>query len=148
MRTLINDIIDKIKAALGVSLLLGGSAFAQSHYFDSNHPGHGISVTRDSGQGSAFIWYTYNREGEGRWLISAENCTAYPCYIDLAQAFGQWMGGDVELVKVGTAVADFRDGVLFWEYNVQYWPESGDCGRMIWVYQTKCVGEFEMQAID
>jgi len=148
MRTLINDIIDKIKAALGVSLLLGGSAFAQSHYFDADHPGHGVSVTQDSGQGSSFIWYTYNRSGEGRWLISTENCTDYPCQTTLAQAYGTWMGGEFELVEVGSVTVDFIDGQLFWEYDLSAWPDAGDCGRMVWLYQTKCIGQFKMQAID
>lgn len=148
MRTLINDIIDKIKKALGVSLLLGGSAFAQSHYFDADNPGHGVSVTHDSGQGSSFIWYTYNRSGEGRWLISTENCTGYPCQTGLAQGFGTWMGGKFELVEVGSVTIDFIDGQLFWEYDLSTWPEAGNCGRLVWLYQTKCIGQFVMEAID
>lgn len=150
MRTLINDIIDKIKiGAFGAAALLASfSVMAQTHYFDPEHPGHGVSVTQDSGQGSAFIWYTYSRDGEGRWLISTENCTAYPCDIKLAQAYGQWMGGEVELVEVGSVNIDFIDGQLFWEYDLRAWPEAGDCGRMIWAYQTKCVGEFKMEAVD
>ena len=150
MRTLINTIIDKIKlGALGASALMASfSVLAQTHYYDPENPGHGVSVTQDSGQGSAFIWYTYNRNGDARWLISTENCTEYPCETNLAQAFGAWMGGEVELVEVGSVTVDFIDGYLFWEYDVSAWPEAGDCGRLVWLYQTKCVGDFKMEAID
>lgn len=141
-----------LKAILLSLMLMVGVASAEasnsSHYFDPAYPGHGVSKTYDTGQGSSFIWYLYSRGGEGRWLITTKNCTFYPCDTVLAQAFAPWMGGEVELVEVGTVNIDFIDGKLFWEYDIQAWPDAGDCGRMIWLYQTKCVGKFEMEAID
>lgn len=145
--TLINNIIKRLTATLlGLGLAVG--AQAQTHYFDPEHPGHGVSVTRDSGQGSAFIWYLYARDGASTWLISTENCTDYPCVVGLAEAQGVWMGGDVELLEVGDVFIDFVDGKMVWDYNVTEWSLAGDCGRLVWVYQTKCVGTFKMQAID
>lgn len=150
MKSLLERILERLKKiAIGVgALVLPFSLMAQTHYADPEFLGHGISVSQDSGQGSSFIWYTYNRSGEGRWLISTENCKEYPCQTKLAQGFGTWMGGEFELVEVGTVTIDFIDGHLFWEYDLSGWPEAGDCGRMIWLYQTKCIGEFKMEAID
>lgn len=150
MRTLINDIIDRLRAgSIGVMALMASfSAVAQSQYFDPDHPGHGVSVSQDTGQGSAFIWYLYNRNGEARWLITTENCTDYPCQTGLAESAGAWMGGDFELVEVGSVLVDFIDGYLFWEYDLREWPDAGECGRMVWLYQTRCIGQFKMEAID
>lgn len=135
-----------------ISMLLcvgiAAHADASTHYFDPEAPGHGVSVTKDSGQGSSFIWYLYSRDGNATWLISTENCTEYPCVTALAQANGVWMGGEVELVEVGDVFIDFVEGKLIWDYNVADWALAGDCGRMVWLYQTKCVGTFEMEAID
>ena len=127
---------------------LAANADASTHYYDPEAPGHGVSVTIDSGQGSAFTWYLYDREGNPTWLISTSNCKDYPCDIKLATAAGTWMGGEFKLVEVGSVNVDFIDGKLFWEYDVQYWPGAGDCGRMIWTYQTKCVGEFQFVPVD
>lgn len=123
-------------------------ADAQTHYFDPAHPGHGVSVTRDSGQGNAFIWYLYNRSGEAAWLISTENCAEYPCVTGLARSNGTWMGGDIELEEVGTVFIDFVDGGMLWDYDVKDWPLSGDCGRLVMIEQNKCVGTFNMVAVD
>jgi hypothetical protein len=145
--TLINYIIKKLAgAALGLGLAV--SAQAQTHYFDADHPGHGVSVTQDNGQGSAFIWYLYDRTGEGTWLISTENCSEYPCEVYLAQGYGAWMGGDFELVEVGSVTISWDLGKLVWDYDLRTWPLAGDCGRMIMIIQNKCVGEFVMEAID
>jgi len=140
----LKNILLSLMLVVGVASAEAGS----SHYFDPNNPGHGVSKTYDSGQGSAFIWYLYNREGEGRWLTTTENCHAYPCDVDLSQAFGKWMGGDVELVKVGSVTISFAEDKLIWDYDLRFWPESGECGRMIWTVQTKCVGQFSMIAVD
>ena len=145
--TLINTIIKKLTAGLlGLSLAVG--AQAQTHYYDPEHAGHGVSVTINNGAGSAFIWYLYNRSGDPIWLISTENCTTYPCVTPLAQANGIWMGGEIDLEVVGDVEISWADGKLIWEYNLAYWPEAGDCGRLVWLYQTKCVGTFEMEAVD
>ena len=136
---------------LSLMLVVGvasAEASNSSHYFDPEYPGHGVSKTYDSGQGSAFIWYLYNRSGDARWLITTSNCMSYPCDTKLAQAFAPWMGGETELVEVGSVSIDFIDGILFWEYDLQAWPEAGDCGRLVWVYETRCVGEFKMEPID
>jgi hypothetical protein len=58
------------------------------------------------------------------------------------------MGGEFDLVEVGSVTVDFIDGDLFWEYNLADWPDAGDCGRLVWLYQTKCVGTFNMEAVD
>jgi len=129
-------------------MLLAVGAQAQTHYYDPEHAGHGVSVTQNNGQGSAFIWYLYNRTGQPTWLISTENCTTYPCVTPLAQANGAWMGGDVQLVDVGFVEINWVDGKLIWEYDLQQWDDAGDCGRLVWVYQTQCVGTFEMEAVD
>lgn len=134
--------------SLILALLLAGSAHAQTHYFDPDHIGHGVSVTQDRGQGSAFIWYLYDREGAGTWLISTENCHQYPCVTGLAQAQGVWMGGDVELTEVGDVFIDFVDGKMIWDYNLAGWVLAGDCGRLVWQYESRCVGTFEMESID
>ena len=148
--TLINDIIKRLKGAVLVFFICvqSFSVSAQTHYFDPEAPGHGVSVTQDSGQGSAFIWYLYDRKGYPTWLISTKNCTDYPCNINLAQPVGTWMGGEFDLVEVGSVTVDFIDGDLFWEYNLADWPDAGDCGRLVWLYQTKCVGTFNMEAVD
>lgn len=145
-----SDIIKRLKqAALVFAICIQSFAVsAQSHYFDADAPGHGVSVTQDNGQGSAFIWYLYDREGNSAWLISTENCTFYPCVTGLAEAKGVWMGGEVELNEVGDVFIDFEGETMIWDYNVSQWPLAGDCGRLVWLYQTKCVGTFEMQAID
>lgn len=145
--TLINRIIKNITAGL-LGLGLAAGVQAQTHYFDPAHPGHGVSVSLDSGQGSAFIWYLYNRSGDPTWLISTENCTSYPCVTPLAQANGAWMGGEFELVVVGHVEVSWTSGKLVWEYNLSEWDDAGDCGRLVWLYQTRCLGTFEMVAID
>jgi len=140
-----------IKSILISMLLCVGAvanADASSHYFDPDAQGHGVSVTKDSGQGSAFTWYLYDRQGNPTWLISTSNCTEYPCDIKLATSAGTWMGGEFELVEVGSVNVDFIDGNLFWEYDVQAWPEAGDCGRLVWVFETQCVGKFEFTPVD
>ena len=145
--TFVNWIIKRF----GLAFLIGAQSFAisaQTHYFDADAPGHGVSVTQDGGQGSAFIWYLYDRDGDSTWLISTENCTVYPCVVGLAEAKGVWMGGEVELTEVGDVFIDFEGETLIWDYNVAAWPLAGDCGRMIWMYQTKCVGTFKMEAVD
>jgi len=134
--------------ALAVALFLVFNAHAQTHYFDPKAAGHGVSMTRDNGQGSAFIWYLYDRTGEATWLITTENCTEYPCEVYLAQGYGAWMGGDFELVEVGEVTISWDMGKLVWDYYLATWPLAGDCGRMLWLYQTKCVGEFVMEPID
>ena len=148
--TLINDIIKRLKgAAIGVVMVMFSlGAHAQTMYADPEAPGHGVSVTQDSGQGSAFIWYLYDRSGHPTWLISTANCTDYPCQTYLATSAGTWMGGEFELVEVGSVTVDFIDGDLFWEYNLAEWPAAGDCGRLVWLYQTKCVGSFTMEPLD
>jgi len=56
--TLINDIIKRLKKRLkGAALVFficaqSFSVSAQTHYFDADAPGHGVSVTQDGGQGS------------------------------------------------------------------------------------------------
>lgn len=146
MRTLINDIIARLKLGL-IGLGLAGSAFG-AHYYDPDHPGHGVSMTQDNGQGSAFVWYTYNRDGDNRWLISTDNCYTFPCVIPLAEAQGVWMGGDVELEEVGVATIIFNDGVMTWDYDLRDWPEAGECGRLIQNIMNKCVGTFYMERVD
>lgn len=150
MKSLLDKIVDRIKEiAIGVgALILPFSISAQTHYFNPDFAGHGVSVTQDGGQGSSFIWYLYNRAGEPRWLITTENCATYPCETKLAEASGAWMGGDFELAEVGHVKIDFKNDRLFWEYDLSAWPDSGDCGRMIWLYETKCIGKFTMEAID
>lgn len=145
--TLINNIIKTISAALlGLGLAVG--AQAQTHYFDPEAPGHGVSMTQDSGQGSAFIWYLYDREGNSVWLISTENCRDYPCVTGLAEANGVWMGGEVELTEIGDVFIDFDGETMIWDYNVSQWPLAGECGRLVWLYENKCVGTFRMEAVD
>lgn len=145
--TLINTFIKRLTATLlGLGLAVG--AQAKTHYFDPEAPGHGVSVTRDTGRGSAFIWYLYDRSGESSWLISTENCTEYPCEVYLAQGYGAWMGGDFELVKVGSVKISWDFGKLIWHYDLRTWPLAGDCGQGIWVIQSKCVGEFVMGPVD
>lgn len=142
----LKNILLSLMLVAGVSL--NADASDSSHYFDADSPGHGVSKTYDTGQGSSFIWYLYNREGDARWLITTHNCLGYPCSAPLAQAFAPWMGGETELVEVGSVNIDFIDGILFWEYDLQAWPEAGDCGRLVWLYQTKCIGKFEMSPLD
>ena len=145
--TLINTIIKRLTAwLLGLGLAVG--AQAQTHYFDPDAPGHGVSITDDKGQGSAFVWYLYSRTGHPTWLISTENCQTYPCVTVLAQANGAWMGGEFELTEVGHAEITWANGKMIWAYDLRDWSDAGDCGRLVWVYETRCVGEFQMVAID
>lgn len=135
--------------ALLTGLLLALSVSANgAHYYDPQAPGHGVSMTQDNGQGSAFIWYNYNIGGEPRWLISTENCHSFPCVTPLAEASGVWMGGEIQLVEVGVATIMFDDGVMVWDYDVREWAEAGDCGRLIQAIMNKCVGTFYMERID
>jgi len=148
--TLINDIIKRLKGAVLVFFICAQSfsVSAQTHYFDPAHPGHGVSVTDDNGVGSAFIWYLYSRDGDPTWLISTENCQTYPCVTPLGQANGAWMGGEFEVVEVGHVEISWASGNLVWEYNLSEWDDAGNCGRLVWLYQTRCIGAFEMEAID
>lgn len=139
--------IHKLAAGI-IGIMLAFTVQAQSFYYDPEAPGHGITVSKDSGQGSAFVWFLYDRSGDPSWLISTENCTDYPCKTGLAQSVGTWMGGDYELVRVGEAKVNFIDGDLVWDYNISGWPAAGDCGRLVWLYQTKCAGSFTMKALD
>ena len=131
-----------------LALLLAGTAHAQTHYYDPEHIGHGVSKTWDNGQGSAFIWYLYDRAGEPGWLISTENCHEYPCVVGLAEVTSEWMGGNAELVEVGNVYINFEAGKMVWDYNISDWDRAGDCGRLVWQYQNKCVGTFKMEPID
>ena len=143
MKSLKNILISML-LCVGIS----ANADASTHYFDPEAPGHGVSVTQDNGYGSAFIWYLYDRTGEATWLISTENCAEYPCEVYLAQGYGAWMGGDFDLVEVGSVKISWDLGKLIWDYDLRTWPLAGECGRMIMIIQNKCVGEFVMEAID
>ena len=58
------------------------------------------------------------------------------------------MGGDIELEEIGDVFIDFVGGKMVWDYDVKDWPLSGDCGRLVMIEQNKCVGTFNMEAID
>ena len=140
------------KAILTALFLLSAVAVnadaSSSHFYDPAYPGHGVAKTFDSGQGSAYTWYLYDRAGEPTWLITLENCAEYPCTTELGMAAGTWMGGDVELISIGEVTIDFAGDMLIWDYDVKAWPKSGDCGRLLQVIENQCIGTFEMEAID
>ena len=137
-----------MKTLLTAFLVLVSMTAHSAHYYDPAHPGHGVSMTQDNGQGSAFIWYNYNLGGKPRWLISTDNCHSFPCVVPLAEASGTWMGGELELVEVGVATIMFDGGVMVFDYDVRDWAEAGECGRLIQAIMNKCVGTFHMERID
>ena len=78
-------------------------------WFEPARDGHGLTISRDSGFGSAVIWYGYTPEGEAVFLIGGKNCTAFPCVIAMHQPSASWMGGQLD---IGPPVGEMEIGIF------------------------------------
>jgi len=79
MRTLLNWIIGLIAAGSSIALAEPGL------YYDADNPGHGLTITQDTGEGHAVIWYLYREDGSSAFLTGLENCSEFPCVIPLVE---------------------------------------------------------------
>ena len=141
-----------MKKLLLALLLLPTLAFSQAgHWYDVDHPGHGIQINRDSGFGYAVTWYLYRMDGTTAFLSGETTCEEFPCVIPLVEPSAGFMGSqELELGDpVGMLELQLRpDGDLDVTYDLISWL-SEDCtgispGGLIF---RGCVGDFVMEKL-
>lgn len=112
-----------------IGLLAAGSAAAMAEpgmYYNPDKPGHGIHITQDLGYGSGVTWYLYRQDRSSAVLISAENCTEFPCVVELLEPTAKFMGGGLEFAPSGVVELAFTDDGLSIDWELYYWS-GADC---------------------
>ena len=141
-----------MKKLLLALLLVPILAFSQAgHWYDVDHPGHGIQINRDSGFGYAVTWYLYRMDGTTAFLSGETTCEEFPCVIPLVEPSAGFMGSqELELGDpVGMLELQLRlDGDLDVTYDLIDWLAE-DCagitsGGLIF---RGCVGDFVMEKL-
>lgn len=103
-------------------------------WHDPEHPGHGITITQDSGFGHGVIWFLHRVDGSSAFLIAGENCEEFPCVTPLHEPTAAWMGGATSQPGVDFDLRDpvgslelrqREDGRLTAKFDLYYWRE--DC---------------------
>ena len=131
------------------SLALALALTTSGLWYSPDHDGVGLLITKDSGYGSAVIWFGYTREHQPAWLISTDTCSEFPCRVGIAEPVGSWMGSTpVELVEVGEVrITPLGDGRLEFYYVFHAWPSAGECGRMLGKMLTGCMDTWIMERL-
>lgn len=139
-----------------IMLLVSSTAFGQAgHWYNADHPGHGIQINRDSGFGYAVTWYLYRKDGSTSFLSGEETCKEFPCIIPLVEPSAGFMGqgelelgepvGTLELIPLASCLSlDCPDASLEVIYDLIGWiPECAGIGPGGLLLQ-KCIGSFEV----
>ena len=149
-----------MKKLLLALLLLPTLAFSQAgHWYNADHPGHGIQINRDSGFGYAVTWYLYRKDGSTAFLAGESTCEQFPCVIALVEPSAGFMGsgeldlgepvGVLELTPLATCQGTgCPEGALEVKYDLISWL-SEDClgqspGGLIF---QGCIGSFVMEKL-
>ena len=128
MKTLINWVIGALAA--GSSLAIADSGW----WYDADAPGHGLTISQDSGHGHGVLWFLHRADGSSAFLIAGENCDGFPCAVTLHEPVAAWMGGATSLpgadLSLGDPVGSLEltpqpDGTLAAKFDLYYWRE--DC---------------------
>lgn len=128
MKTLIQWIIGALAA--GSSIAMADSGW----WYDADHPGHGITISQDSGHGHGVLWFLHRVDGSSAFLVAGENCEKFPCVVTLHEPTAAWMGGATSQpgadFDLGDPVGSLEltpqeDGSLTAKFDLYYW--RGDC---------------------
>lgn len=141
----------KIFATIAALFLLAGSAYGQAgHWYDADHPGHGIQINRDSGFGYAVTWYLYRKDGSTAFLSGEATCEGFPCVIPLVEPSAGFMGtGEFDLGEpVGLLELLLNEqGNLDVIYDLIDWlPDCEGVGPG-GIILRNCIGSFEMEKL-
>lgn len=134
-----------------IMLLVSSTAFGQAgHWYNADHPGHGIQINRDSGFGYAVTWYLYRKDGTTAFLTGESTCEEFPCVIPLVEPSAGFMGeGELDLGEpVGILeLTPTEEGDLDVTYELIDWiPECFGIGSGGLIFQG-CIGEFVMEKL-
>ena len=140
-----------MKKLLLALLLVPALAFSgPGHWYDADHPGHGIQINRDAGFGYAVTWYLYRKDGTTAFLAGEATCEDFPCVIPLVEPSAGFMGaGEFDLGEpVGMLeLVPTESGDLDVTYDLIAWiPECAGIGPGGLVFQG-CVGSFVMEKL-
>lgn len=139
----------KLLAFLLLTLSVSAHADFSGHWYDAEHPGHGIQIDADSGFGHAVTWYLYRKDGSTAFLTAGETCAEFPCVVALHEPSAGFMGrGEFDLGDpVGLVELSFSDGKLLADYNLISWIEECRGASPGGIIFHRCIGEIEFSRL-
>ena len=140
MKTLINWIIGLLIA--GSSIALAGSGW----WYDSDNPGHGLTISQDGGHGHGVIWYLYRADGSAGFVVGVENCQDFPCVVTLAEPVSAGAFGQTQLKTVGWLELTPTDSGLKATYDL---VDFLDCRELSpgGIIFRKCIGTINLKKL-